>query len=301
MPLAALLADHESIVPRCAGYTAGMLVLPFPDRRAAGRLLADKLKDLCSEQTVVLALPRGGVPVASEIATACGATLDVIVTRKIGAPRQPELGVGAIAEGMRDPVYDDWILARLGLTPADLAATVAAEKDELARRVRVYRPGRPPPDVAGRPVIVVDDGLATGVTARAALGSLRAGTFGTGAPGSLILAVPVAPRTAATALAAGADRVVSLVTPRRFASVGEWYDSFPQLADADVLALLPGLPGVSRHTYGAVGRADGAMSYGCRAKGQAALARRMRRRRSAERSSSLSPPQVPYFSGRETA
>jgi putative phosphoribosyl transferase len=238
MPLTALVADHESIVRPGSGYTAGMVDFPLPDRRAAGRLLARKLKGLCSERTVVLALPRGGVPVASEIAKASGATLDVIVTRKIGFPRQPELGVGAIAEGMREPVYDDQMLARLGLTPAELAPVVAAERAELARRVRVYRPGRPPPDVAGRPVIVVDDGLATGVTARAALRSLRAGTFGSGAPGSLVLAVPVAPPSAAEALGADADRVVTLATPRRFASVGEWYESFPQLTDADVLALL---------------------------------------------------------------
>jgi putative phosphoribosyl transferase len=220
------------------GYTPGMQVFPLPDRRTAGRLLAGKLIDLCSEQTVVLALPRGGVPVASEIAQVCGATLDVIVTRKIGLPRQPEFGIGAIAEGMPGPVYDDLMLSRLDLTPSALAPVAEAERTELERQVRVYRQGRPPPEVAGRPVIVVDDGLATGVTARAALRSLRAGTFGSGAPGSLVLAVPVAPPSAAEALGADADRVVTLATPRRFASVGEWYESFPQLTDADVLALL---------------------------------------------------------------
>ena len=188
---------------------------------------------------------------ASEIAQACGATLDVIVTRKIGLPRQPEFGIGAIAEGMPGPVYDDRMLSRLDLTPSALAPVAEAEQAELERQVRVYRQGRPPPDVAGRAVIVVDDGLATGVTARAALRSLRAGTFGSrapvmpgsgapgsGAPGSLVLAVPVAPPSAAEELGADADRVVTLATPRRFASVGEWYESFPQLTDADVLALL---------------------------------------------------------------
>jgi putative phosphoribosyl transferase len=247
------------------GYTAGMVFAPLADRRTAGRLLARELEPFYSEQTVVLALPRGGVPVASEIARVSGAALDVVVTRKIGFPRQPELGVGAIAEGMSAPVYDEAMLTRLGLTAADLTATVVAERAELARRVRVYRPGRPPPDVAGRPVIVVDDGLATGVTARAALRALRAGAFGTGPPGSappgsappgsaapgssgsaapssLVLAVPVAPPSAAAALAAEADRVVTLVTPHDFASVGEWYESFPQLTDADVLELL-GFPG----------------------------------------------------------
>jgi putative phosphoribosyl transferase len=159
--------------------------------------------------------------------------MDVIVTRKIGYPPQPELGVGAIAEGLRQPVYDCRLLERLALTPEDLAPVVAAEEAELDRRVRIYRGGNPLPPVAGRCVIVVDDGLATGATARAALRSLRAAQAA-----HLILAVPVAPPSSVTSMHAEADQVIVLVSPGRFSSVGEWYLAFGQLSDADVLALL---------------------------------------------------------------
>jgi putative phosphoribosyl transferase len=216
-------------------------MLPFPDRGSAGRLLAKELKDLLSERHMVLALPRGGVPVAYEIAGLLDAPLDVIVTRKIGYPPQPELGVGAIAENITDPgglgsaepVYDELLLDRLAVRADDLASVLSAERAELARQVRVYRAGRPPPVVAGRRVIVVDDGLATGVTARAALRSLRAG-----GAACLMLAVPVAPRQALESMRGEADHVVVLATPRKFLSVGEWYSSFAQLTDADVLELL---------------------------------------------------------------
>ena len=170
--------------------------------------------------------------------------MDVLVTRKIGYPPTPELGVGAIAESLAppaspasptEPVFDWELLDRLGLTPESLAGVIADERAELERRVRVYRGGRPPPAVAGYRVILADDGLATGGTARAALRSLRAA----GAE-SLVLAVPVAPPSAADAISAEADEVVILATPRRFASVGEWYESFGQLTDADVLELLDG-------------------------------------------------------------
>src|SRR6478672_4950944 len=216
----------------------GQYLIPFADRRTAGTLLAERLTQTVAlgdwaGRTVVLALPRGGVAVASQVAAVLGVPVNVIVTRKIGYPRQPELGVGAIAEGLGAAVYDSSLLGKLSLSPADLAPVVAAEQAELARRVRVYRGGRPLPQVAGKCVIVVDDGLATGATARAALRSLR------GAQAAhLVLAAPVAAPAAAGDMRAEADQVIILATPRRFRSVGEWYTSFGQLTDADVLALL---------------------------------------------------------------
>ncbi|WP_278045423.1 phosphoribosyltransferase, partial [Actinomadura fibrosa] len=132
--------------------------LPYTDRAEAGRVLAERLVPAGLEGAVVLALPRGGVPVGYEVARRLGGPLDVLVTRKIGYPRQPELGVGAIAEGGA-PVFDRALLGRLGLTEDDLAPTVEAERAELARRVRAYRGDRPLPETAGRPVVLVDDGL----------------------------------------------------------------------------------------------------------------------------------------------
>jgi putative phosphoribosyl transferase len=224
--------------PGVRAPASGGHLLPFADRRAAGRLLAERITaavalDHWPERTVVLGLPRGGVAVAKQVSVVLGLPMDVIVTRKIGYPPQPELGVGAIAEGLAQPVYDPILLDRLSLSPEALAAVAAAEQAELARRVRVYRGGNPLPPVAGRCVIVVDDGLATGVTARAALRSLRAAQAA-----HLVLAVPVAPAAAAFWLGAEADQVIVVATPSRFSSVGQWYASFGQLTDADVLALL---------------------------------------------------------------
>ncbi len=219
---------------------AGNIPVPFPDRAAAGLLLCERLRQTVlrgrradyPERSVVAALPRGGVAVGRAVAASLGVPLEVLVTRKIGHPEQPELGLGAMAEG-GEPVFDEEMLARVGLCPADLAGVVDAERAELRRRVLVYRGGGPPPDFTGALVIVVDDGLATGVTARAALRAVRASE-----PARTILAVPVASPQAAGMLAAETDEVVTLVTPRRFRSVGEWYAEFGQLTDADVLTLL---------------------------------------------------------------
>jgi predicted phosphoribosyltransferase len=219
--------------------------LPFADRSAAGRALGARLLALAAAgetglslaNTVVLALPRGGVPVGREVAGALGVPLDVLVTRKIGYPLQPELGVGAVAEGGR-PVFDYEMLTRLGLTAAALGPVVTRERAELGRRIAAYRGERPAPALRGRHVIVVDDGLATGVTARAALRAVRAA----GADRS-ILAVPVAAPSSATAMLAEADVVVVLAAPPAFRAVGEWYQSFGQLTDADVVRLLAAAPG----------------------------------------------------------
>jgi putative phosphoribosyl transferase len=215
-------------------------VAPFLDRRTAGRLLGARLRrvfagldgSLDLDRPLVLALPRGGVPVGREVAEYLGAPLDVLVTRKIGYPPYPELGVGAIAEG-GDPVYDELLVKRLRLSHGVLAPVVERERAELARRVEVYRSGRPPPEVRGRCVILVDDGLATGVTARAGLRALRAA-----GAARTVLAVPVGAASSAAAMLDEADDVVCLVTPDSFRAVGEWYASFTQLSDSDVLAQL---------------------------------------------------------------
>jgi len=205
---------------------------PFLDRTDAGRRLAKKLEPLRNERPVVLALPRGGVPVAAQVARTLGAPLDVIIVRKLGVPFQRELGFGAIGEGgIR--LLDTDLIRRARLTDQDVAEVEANERRELDRRVRLYRGQRPPPDVADRTVVIVDDGLATGGTARVAVQVVRA----MGAR-RIVLAVPVAPSETVRELESEADRVVCLVTPNPFSGVGQWYEDFRQTSDDEVAELL---------------------------------------------------------------
>ncbi|MCG3040355.1 phosphoribosyltransferase [Streptomyces fenghuangensis] len=208
----------------------------FHDRTQAGRMLAEPLRDLQRAEEIgdplVLALPRGGVPVGEEVARALHAPLDVLVARKIGAPFNPEFGIGAIA-GEGPPLFDERSLRMLGLTAGDLTGQVERERTELRRRERLYRGGRPALELRGRSVIVVDDGLATGVTARAALHAARVME-----PEVLVLAVPVSSVQAAAAMEQVADRLVCLETPPSFQGVGQWYEDFHQVGDEEVIAAL---------------------------------------------------------------
>ncbi len=208
--------------------------MTFADRHEAGRKLAEKLLSFQDRDPVVLALPRGGVPVGYEIARALSAPLDLVLVRKLGAPGQPELAIGAIALGIKPEIVTDQnLIAELGVTSAELAAIQARELQELGRRRERYCAHRPPVPLAGRTAILVDDGIATGATMRAALRATRAA-----APAHLVLAVPVAPPETLTELAEEADEIVCLERPRRFFAVGQFYRSFSQLEDQEVLDLL---------------------------------------------------------------
>lgn len=207
--------------------------MKFRDRAQAGRQLAALLRRRGGfADAVVLALPRGGVPVAFEVARALRLPLDVLVVRKLGLPEQPEYAFGALAgDGL--PEIDEHLVRTLDLRPSEIDAVVRAELAELARRTQVYRGDRPACEVQGRTVLVIDDGLATGATMRAAVRGLRR----QGA-GSVIAAVPVASPEACEALQREADDVLCVRCPTVFRAVGAWYEDFSQTTDEEVCALL---------------------------------------------------------------
>jgi putative phosphoribosyl transferase len=203
----------------------------FTDRADAGRRLASKLAPLQGD-VVVLGLPRGGVPVAFEVAAELGAPLDVIVVRKLGLPHQPELAMGAVGEGgIR--IINDEVVHGSWVTPGVIADVERRERRELARQAGRFRAGRGRADVAGRTAVVIDDGIATGSTARAACQVARA----QGAA-RVILAVPVGPPGAARDLLGSCDDVICLEAPGSFGSVGQWYEDFAPVSDATVADLL---------------------------------------------------------------
>lgn len=214
-----------------SGFSHGNRI--FADRKAAGRALAQALTRFRGHQdVVVLALPRGGVPVAFEVADFLGAPLDVFIVRKLGVPGQPELAMGAIASGGGLVVNED-VVDALRIEPAAIDTVAKREAREILRREAAYRGDRPPINVMGKVVIVVDDGIATGATMRAGVRALRKLR-----PASIVIAVPHAPPDTCESLQDEADEIVCLEMPDPYIAVGRWYGNFPQITDAEVREFL---------------------------------------------------------------
>lgn len=222
----------EDLDPRFGLRGEHRRAVVFADRREAGRRLARLLSASRLDDPVVIALPRGGVPVAFEVAAAIDAPLDILVVRKLGVPWQPELGMGAVGEGgVR--TFNTSVIAAAGLTDAEVHGVIDREEAEVAQRVQRYRRGRPREPVTGRTVILVDDGLATGFTARAAVDFLRREKAR-----RIVVAVPVAPADTIAELARFVDEVVCLEAPEAFSAVGQFYRDFTQVSDQAVAGLL---------------------------------------------------------------
>lgn len=206
--------------------------LRFEDRREAGQHLAERLSRYAGEDILVLGLPRGGVPVAYEVAKKLNAPLDIFTVRKLGVPGHEEYAMGAIASGgVR--VLNDEALRELGITAAEIEDAIEEEQEELERRETLYRRDRPAPALEGRTVLLVDDGMATGASMTAALKALRQHN-----PARVIVAVPAASRTVCEQLEALVDEVVCGITPEPFMAVGVWYEQFEQTTDQEVQQLL---------------------------------------------------------------
>ncbi|HEX7074550.1 MAG TPA: phosphoribosyltransferase [Hyphomicrobiaceae bacterium] len=207
---------------------------PFKDRRSAGKLLADRLKDLEPAHPVVLAMPRGGVPVAAEVAKALHAPLDLVLVRKIGVPYQPELAAAAVVDGGEpEIVVNDEVVRMAGLTQDYIDEQAQEELAEIERRRQVYLEGRPRPSLENRTLILIDDGIATGASIRAAIAALKRKN-----PARLILAVPVAPADTIELLKTMVDDVVCLETPEPFFAIGMHYDDFHQVPDEEVVRIM---------------------------------------------------------------
>jgi putative phosphoribosyl transferase len=210
-----------------------MIQLPFADRAEAGRLLAAELDMLnLPANPIVLALPRGGLPVGLEVAKKLRAPLDVVIVRKLGVPWQPELAMGAIASGSVQTLDQD-LIRTLGVSPEEIDAVIAKERSEVERREKLYRKGRPALDLRGRTVLLVDDGLATGSTMLVAARYVRSLK-----PGRTLIAVPIASVQACQRLKEEADDCICLATPGSFGAVGEWYVDFRQVNDSEVQRIL---------------------------------------------------------------
>lgn len=206
----------------------------FPDRRAAGRALAARLDPLKGAETIVLGLPRGGLPVADEVARALGAPLDIVLVRKVGMPGNPELALGAIAgpEG-GTMVLNEELIRLYGIDRDTIEAQAAPQRAELVRRRKLWGARLEPGALRGKRVILVDDGIATGATMRAAIEAVRADQ-----PAEVVVATPVAPPEVVDAMARLADRVICMASPAAFVAVGRHYADFPQLDDAEVKDIL---------------------------------------------------------------
>jgi len=208
--------------------------MPFIDRMDAGRQLAKALARYKAQRPVVLALPRGGVPVAAEVATAFDAPLDLILVRKIGVPFQPELAMGAVVDGGKPVIVrNEDVISLTGVSEQEFKATCDQQLAEIERRRKLYLGGRPHPQIAGRTVIVVDDGIATGATTRAALQAIRMRK-----PSKLVLAVPVAPTESLKELRGEADEIICLEDYEDFGAIGLFYSDFHQVSDTEVIEIL---------------------------------------------------------------
>jgi len=220
--------------------------MPFIDRMDAGRQLAKALARYKAQRPVVLALPRGGVPVAAEVATVLDAPLDLILVRKIGVPFQPELAMGAVVDGGKPVIVrNEDVISLTGVSEQEFNATCDQQLAEIERRRKLYLGDRPHPQIAGRTVIVVDDGIATGATTRAALQAIRMRK-----PSKLVLAVPVAPTESLKELRGEADDIICLEDYEDFGAIGLFYSDFRQVSDTEVIDLLARHPAKSQAVPG---------------------------------------------------